>query len=54
MPTIRSWADLEVIDAAGSTILEAKGVTAGRDNGDGNLRPRRLLTDYMRLKALQL
>ena len=52
MPTVRSWAELEIIGAAVFTILEAGGVTAGVDNGDA--RPRKLLGDYRQLKALQI
>ena len=52
IPTVRSWAELEIIGAAVFTILESDGITSGMDNGD--VKPRRLLGDYMRLKSLQL
>ena len=51
-PTVRSWAELEVIGSACFTILEAGGVTSGMKDRDPT--PRRLLTDYVRLKGLQL
>ena len=53
MPVVRSWCELEYIGAAMFTVLETAGVISTRMK-DGDLAPRRLLSDYARIKGLQL
>ncbi len=53
MPVLRSWCELEIIGASIFTILESADVISGKDE-NGDLRPRRLLNEYARIKGLQL
>ena len=53
MPTVRAWAELEIVSATVFTVLEADGVVSGPDKS-GDLAPRRLLNEYRQLKATQL
>jgi len=53
MPTVRAWAELEIVSATVFTVLEADGVVSGPDKS-GDLAPRRLLNEYRQLKVTQL
>lgn len=53
MPSVRSWAELDVMTSIMFTILETGGVTSGLTK-DGDLQVRRILGEYrqyMQLKA---